>query len=585
MRLSKIISFSVVILLVAVLFAGVTTVPAEAVPADTMQFHYNAAHTGDYSPVAGSTSPNNLLKWSYTTKGVVESSPAVANGVVYVGGDRYLYALNVMTGKLVWSYDAGGPMQSPAVANGVVYVGSSDGYHGYLHAVSATTGTKLWKYRTEAPIDSSPTIVNGVVYVGSTDGYLYAFNAATGIKKWEYLVPETMLQSSPAVANGFVYVVGNNKQTYAINAATGEFNWTAYTGTEITWVAPAVANGVVYVGSTDHKVYALDAATGAKKWSYTTGGAILISSPAIANGVVYVGSDDHKVYALDASSGTKLWSYATGDNVPSSPAFANGVVYVGSADHKVYALDAATGAKKWSYTTGNQVVSSPSVVNGVVYVGSDDHKVYAIGKTPTSITVTASTTTPAVNQPVTFTATLKSGTKLLSSKPVIIYHYLNGVRYFDITKTTNANGQISLTQSFGSSGQRTYYATFAGDTSYSASTSSVLNVYVKAPIRVTLAASSTTPSVNQQVTFTAKLYWWNPTANQWVPVTTGKSVTIYHYLNGVKYTDTTKTTNAKGQISLTQSFGSPGQRTYYATFAGDMWYKASTSAVVTINVH
>ncbi|MEI7827644.1 MAG: Ig-like domain-containing protein, partial [Euryarchaeota archaeon] len=90
---------------------------------------------------------------------------------------------------------------------------------------------------------------------------------------------------------------------------------------------------------------------------------------------------------------------------------------------------------------------------------------------------------------------------------------------------------------------------------------------------------------NQKVTFTGKLYWWNSATNQWALITTGKPVTIYHYLNGIKYIDTTKTTNANGQITLTQSFGSAGQRTYYATFAGDTWYKASTSAVVTINVH
>ena len=48
MRISKIVSFSVVILLITVVFAG--AVPAAAQP-DTMQFRYNAQHTGDYSPM------------------------------------------------------------------------------------------------------------------------------------------------------------------------------------------------------------------------------------------------------------------------------------------------------------------------------------------------------------------------------------------------------------------------------------------------------------------------------------------------------------------------------------------------------
>jgi hypothetical protein len=46
----------------------------------------------------------------------------------------------------------------------------------------------------------------------------------------------------------------------------------------------------------------------------------------------------------------------------------------------------------------------------------------------------------------------------------------------------------------------------------------------------------------------------------------------------------TQKTNDAGQIILTQTFGSPGLRTCYVTFAGDMWYKTSTSSVLGINV-
>lgn len=81
------------------------------------------------------------------------------------------------------------------------------------------------------------------------------------------------------------------------------------------------------------------------------------------------------------------------------------------------------------------------------------------------LTLFTSNPNPAVGKSVTFTATLKSGNTLLSSKSVTIYHYFNGVRYNDVTKATT-NGQITLTQSFSSTGQRTYYATFAGDSTY-----------------------------------------------------------------------------------------------------------------------
>jgi outer membrane protein assembly factor BamB len=95
MRAYKSLSFSVVIILIIVLFAGAGTISAAA-QTDTMQFRYNATHTGDYSAVAGSVQPNNQLKWNYTTVtgAWFYSSPAVANGVVYVGSeDGNVYAI------------------------------------------------------------------------------------------------------------------------------------------------------------------------------------------------------------------------------------------------------------------------------------------------------------------------------------------------------------------------------------------------------------------------------------------------------------------------------------------------------------
>ncbi|MGB8373000.1 MAG: PQQ-binding-like beta-propeller repeat protein, partial [Halobacteriota archaeon] len=123
MRAYKIVSFSTVILLIAVVFTGAVTVPAAA-QSDTMMFRYNAQHTGGYSPLAGSNMSKGLLTWSFTTGSVVLSSPTVVNGVVYVGSeDNNTYALNATTGAKVWNYTTGGGVDSsPAVVNGVVYV-------------------------------------------------------------------------------------------------------------------------------------------------------------------------------------------------------------------------------------------------------------------------------------------------------------------------------------------------------------------------------------------------------------------------------------------------------------------------------
>jgi outer membrane protein assembly factor BamB len=61
---------------------------------------------------------------------------------------------------------------SPAVANGLVYVGS---YNGNVYELNAKTGAKLWSYATGNMVESSPVVVNGMVYVGLDDYNVYAF--------------------------------------------------------------------------------------------------------------------------------------------------------------------------------------------------------------------------------------------------------------------------------------------------------------------------------------------------------------------------------------------------------------------------
>jgi len=63
---------------------------------------------------------------------------------------------------------------SPAVANGIIYVGSRDKN---LYAIDAVTGNEKWRFTTGDWVDSSPAVANGIVYVGSNDKNLYAIGA------------------------------------------------------------------------------------------------------------------------------------------------------------------------------------------------------------------------------------------------------------------------------------------------------------------------------------------------------------------------------------------------------------------------
>ena len=169
------------------LLAGFCFGQAVSSRSDWTQFHRtNMKRMNPYENVLNVHNVGRLgLKWSYTTGAQVFSSPAVANGVVYVGSvDGNVYALKASTGAKLCSYQTGDYVfSSPAVANGVVYVGSVDGN---VYALKASTGAKLWSYTTGGYAYPSPAVANGVVYVGSDDGNVYALNANTGALLWSY---------------------------------------------------------------------------------------------------------------------------------------------------------------------------------------------------------------------------------------------------------------------------------------------------------------------------------------------------------------------------------------------------------------
>ena len=132
------------------------------------------------------------------TGGAIAASPAVANGVVYVGstdGDLYATDAAGVTGcsgspkvcAPLWTASTGGAItSSPAVGNSTVFVGSADNdlYAFDAAGTASCTGTPsvctpLWSATTGGAVDGSPSIALGGVYVGSRDGSLHAYRPWT----------------------------------------------------------------------------------------------------------------------------------------------------------------------------------------------------------------------------------------------------------------------------------------------------------------------------------------------------------------------------------------------------------------------
>lgn len=101
------------------------------------------------------------------------SSAAVVNGKVVVGGrDKLVHCLDA-SGKRLWTFSTRARVESsPAIADGRVFIGSNDGR---LYVLNLETGAKLWEFNAGSAISASPGIANGRVVVGAGDGRLYCF--------------------------------------------------------------------------------------------------------------------------------------------------------------------------------------------------------------------------------------------------------------------------------------------------------------------------------------------------------------------------------------------------------------------------
>lgn len=215
---------------------------------------YGRTYSEDrYSPLV-KINKNNVdklgLAWDIDLgfKRGFEATPIVVGGIMYVSGAwSKVFAIDVRTGKMIWTFDPKVPgrfgqkgccdvvNRGVALYKGKVYVGTIDGR---LIAIDAAEGKSVWeiwtvdttKYYT---ITGAPRIVKGKVIIGNggaefgVRGYITAYDAESGKQAWRfYTVP-----GDPA--KGF------ESKAMEMAAATWTGEWWKYGGGGTCWDAMA----------------------------------------------------------------------------------------------------------------------------------------------------------------------------------------------------------------------------------------------------------------------------------------------------------------------------------------------------------
>jgi hypothetical protein len=215
-------------------------------------FHHDSSHSGYSTSNAPTT---NQTLWNYTTSYNVFSSPAVANGKVYIGSEEgSVYCLDASTGAKLWNYTTKAPVfNAAAVADGQVYIGSEDDN---VYCLDSSTGAKLWNYTTKAAVVSSPAVADGKVYIGSWDHSVYCFSSVDDVAVTNATTSKTGCAPMPTVGQNFTVAVNvtvanvGDYNESAVNVTSYATQTTYYNATTHSWTSiPPTLQTPIAIGS------------------------------------------------------------------------------------------------------------------------------------------------------------------------------------------------------------------------------------------------------------------------------------------------------------------------------------------------
>lgn len=318
------------------------------------------------------------------------ASPALADGVIFVGStNERFYSLDMRSGKVLWQFDAGYPLEAPpAVTEDRVCFGSSDGFMRCFDR----SGKLLWEFRARSEILSSPVIKDSMVFFSSSDDRLYALDAETGKKAWSYTrrVFKTVtprIYASSAWADGRLYHFFSDGTLVCLNASDGKEIWSKklvknFDGADSTRRTPLVMGGVVYAIDDNNAVVALNGTTGDVKGIYNIIKAHDFVLPDM-NTLVIAGTD--RVVSINISSGAILWDKAL-VNSPMQSVFAAGeylfvlsnhearvlgIYFITTTKGYVEALKLTDGSMAWTSRLGSSVSANGAAAQSAVVLVPD----------------------------------------------------------------------------------------------------------------------------------------------------------------------------------------------------------------------
>jgi eukaryotic-like serine/threonine-protein kinase len=261
--------------------------------------------------------------------------------VTFAGDNKYSFiSYNLTTGKTNWRRYYGDIQTSPVLSDGAVYFGSLSGVQ---YKTNATSGRKIWKFRTGSPIHSTSALRDSILIFGCDDGFIYSLDTKTGHKRWE-LETGAPVVSTAMIHNNTAFIGGDDSMYYSIGLDSGEVIWNLNLHSKIAAGSAIYGDTSLVTGCIDGSIYSLNIFDGTINWVYKTRGAIL-SAPVVSGKYIYCSSYDGFIYAIDGNNGSFLWSSMLENKVRTSPVIWKEYLFV-AADEMFYCFTSKIIEKK-----------------------------------------------------------------------------------------------------------------------------------------------------------------------------------------------------------------------------------------------
>lgn len=327
--------------------------------------------------------------------GKLTASPIVYDGKVFtLDAAGKVSAFSTQGGSAVWRVSVTPPNEKDqegfggglAADGGRIYVGTG---YGYVVALDARTGGKLWEKYVGSPVRTSPTAAVERVFVVTKEGQMYCLSGSDGTELWQFRgMPERaglLSNTSPAVEGDVVVVPYPTGDLVALRVSDGQPIWSetlARTRTASSMAAmsdtarPVIDSGTVYAVGHAGRMVATVQKTGERLWSLTVPS---IQAPWVAGDSVFVVDTGGQLMAITRRDGKIQWTTKLpGTNTWSGPVLAGNRLWLTSNKGHLVGVDAATGRVETTQDLGQPIYIAPVVAGGRMFVLTDKARLIAL---------------------------------------------------------------------------------------------------------------------------------------------------------------------------------------------------------------